>query len=71
MNPNQDPAGSIDLSDLICVVDALFSGGNCCIAEADWNCDGYTDLSDLIRWVNELFGNFIFSPHCPCVDLLH
>lgn len=72
-NVNGDPGDSVDLSDLIFLVNYLFLGGPepPCIGEA--NIDGdpacNIDLSDLIRLVNYLFLSGPFpadcSPACP------
>ncbi|MCB2230140.1 right-handed parallel beta-helix repeat-containing protein [bacterium] len=58
-NVNDDPAGQVDLSDLITLVNYLFLGGAQppCLAEANVNGDLVcaVDLSDLIHLVNYLF----------------
>lgn len=58
-NINNDPGGSVDLSDLIYLVNYLFLGGPSpdCLAAANTNGDAgcSVDLSDLIHLVNYLF----------------
>ncbi|MCB2201744.1 PQQ-dependent sugar dehydrogenase [bacterium] len=58
-NANGDPGDTVDLSDLIYLVNYLFLGGPSpdCLAEANTNGDlqGTVDLSDLIYLVNYLF----------------
>ncbi|MCB2231707.1 hypothetical protein KQH82_13390 [bacterium] len=56
-NVNGDGSDTVDLSDLIYLVNYLFLGGPAplCADEADVNADSNTDLSDLIYLVNYLF----------------
>lgn len=68
-NVNNDPAGAIDLSDQIYLVNYLFLGGPApvCPGEANINGDAACaiDLSDLIALVNYLFLGG--TPPAPCV----
>lgn len=58
--------GDIDLSDLIALVNYLFSGGPAplpVLEAGDTNCDSGADLSDLVFFVNFLFSG---GPGVPC-----
>ena len=48
---------AMDISDLVYLVDYMFTGGPlCCFEEADVNCDGQIDISDLVDIVDCMFG---------------
>ncbi|MDH3889880.1 MAG: hypothetical protein OEV49_02250 [candidate division Zixibacteria bacterium] len=56
-NVNYDPGGAIDISDLVYLVDYMFSGGPPppCFEEGDMNADGLIDISDLVYFVDFMF----------------
>ena len=56
-NVDYDPGDAIDISDLVYLVDYMFSGGPppVCVDEADMNADGAIDISDLVWLVDYMF----------------
>jgi hypothetical protein len=65
-NIDCDPLCQIDISDLVYLVDWMFTGGppSCCFEEVDMNCDGTLDISDLVYLVDYMFNGG--PPPCPC-----
>lgn len=66
-NIDDDPSGSLDISDLVYLVDYMFTGGPepPCFLEADVNCDGAIDISDLVYIVDCMF-NMWPCEFCDC-----
>ncbi len=66
-NVNYGGDDAIDISDLIYLVDYMFSGGSepQCFEEADMNGDGGIDISDLIYLVDYMFSGGALPHDCP------
>ncbi len=65
-NVDGDPSDNVDISDLVYLVDFIFTGGPAppCFEEADITGDGFIDISDLVALVGHIF---IFGgPFPPC-----
>ena len=69
-NIDYDVGDNIDISDLVYLVDYMFTGGPAppCFEEADIDCSGGIDISDLVFIVDYMF-NFGRPPcRCDCAD---
>ena len=66
-NVNYGGDDAIDISDLIFLVDYMFSGGlePQCFEEADMNGSGGIDISDLIHLVDYMFSGGALPEPCP------
>jgi hypothetical protein len=66
-NIDQDPAGTISVSDLVYLVTFMFSGGPApvCFLEADVNASGVLDVSDLVWLVSYMFQSGYPPYLCP------
>lgn len=71
-NVDYDPGDNMDISDLVYLVDYMFTGGPPppCIEEADMNCDGSIDISDLVWLVDYMFTGGLPPCFCDCSDCL-
>jgi hypothetical protein len=71
-NINFDPGDQIDISDLVYLVDYMFTNGPAppCFEEADMNCDGSIDISDLVWIVDYMFTGGPAPCRCDCTDCL-
>jgi hypothetical protein len=78
-NIDMDPADQIDISDLVYIVDYMFTGGPAppCWAEANVDCsddgDGVEgpediDISDLVHMVDYMFSWGTPPCRCDCAD---
>ena len=69
-NVDYDPGDNIDISDLVYLVDYMFTGGAAppCFEEADMNCDGEIDISDLVHMVDYMFTGGPTPCRCDCAD---
>jgi hypothetical protein len=69
-NVDYDPGDNIDISDLVYLVDYMFTGGPPppCFEEADMNCDGSIDISDLVWLVDYMFTGGPPPCRCDCAD---
>ncbi len=69
-NVDYDPGDNIDISDLVYLVDYMFTGGDPppCFEEADMNCDGSIDISDLVHLVDYMFTGGPPPCRCDCAD---
>ncbi len=65
-NIDYDPGDALDISDLVYLVDYMFTGGPepPCFEEADVNCDGALDITDLVYLVDYMFTGG--PPPAPC-----
>ncbi len=66
-NVDNDPGDAIDISDLVYLVDYMFTGGPEpeCFEEADMNADGAIDISDLVWLVDYMFTGGPAPEDCP------
>ena len=66
-NIDGDPAGGIDISDLVYLVDYMFAGGPQppCLDEADVNGDAIIDIADLVYLVDFMFNGGPPPVACP------
>ena len=66
-NIDGDPAESIDISDLVYLIDWMFSGGPPppCMDEADLNGDGGVDIADLVFLIDYMFNEGPEPVACP------
>ncbi len=66
-NVDYDPSVAIDISDLVYLVDYMFTGGPVppCIEEADMNGDAVIDISDLVWLVDYMFTGGPPPADCP------
>ncbi|MDH3889550.1 MAG: dockerin type I repeat-containing protein [candidate division Zixibacteria bacterium] len=69
---NCDGVPGMDISDLVYLVDYMFTGGPepCCFEDADVNCDGSIDISDLVYVVDYMFTGGPQPCRCDCLDCL-
>ncbi|MDH3889548.1 MAG: hypothetical protein OEV49_00565 [candidate division Zixibacteria bacterium] len=67
---NCDGFLGIDISDLVYLVDYMFTGGPqpCCFEDVDVNCDGSIDISDLVYVVDYMFTGGPQPCRCDCLD---
>jgi len=70
-NVDYDPADQIDISDLVYLVDYMFTGGPApvCFEEADMDCTGgILDIADLVYLVDYMFNQGPAPCRCDCAD---
>ncbi len=72
-NVDMDPLDQIDISDLVYLVDYMFTGGPApvCTEEADMNCSGGStpiDIADLVYLVDYMFNQGPVPCRCDCSD---
>jgi len=69
-NVDYDPGDAVDISDLVYLVDYMFTGGPPppCFEEADMDCSGGIDISDLVYLVDYMFNNGPPPCRCDCAD---
>jgi hypothetical protein len=66
-----DPLDQIDISDLVYLVDYMFTGGPAptCFEEADMDCSGgILDIADLVYLVDYMFNLGRPPCRCDCAD---
>lgn len=66
-NVDNDPQDQLDISDLVALVDYMFTGGPppTCLEEADLNADGSWDIADLVYMVDFMFNGGSPPVACP------
>ncbi|MDH4035742.1 MAG: hypothetical protein OEV80_18265, partial [candidate division Zixibacteria bacterium] len=70
-NVDYDPGDIIDISDLVYLVDYMFTGGPAppCFEEADMDCSGgIIDIADLVYLVDYMFNGGPAPCRCDCAD---